>query len=1036
MTRRYKYDWEDPDIIGINKLRGRSISTCLNSKVSLNGHWKFRWQKDLTNFNEQDAIKGDTKSWDDIEIPSVWQLKGYGVPYYLAFDYPPGISKKKAAIPSIDHRENEVGIYSKEFEIPLDWKEKKIYIFFGAVKSAFHLFINGKKIGYSQGSMTPSEFEISNYLIDGINQVDVIVYRYSDGTYLEDQDMWFFSGIYREVYLHCQSKISIFDFFAYPSLDESYLNGCINLELDILNDTEVEVNLELEVILREGKTKTIEKKYTQSFVKLKGMSKVVFAFNVQNPNKWSAEYPNLYELELILKNSQGVLDTKKTRFGFRTVEIKNEKILVNGKSIIFKGVNRHDFDPDHGWAVPKERYYQDLYIMKQNNINAIRCSHYPNSKLFYELCDELGFYVMDEADLETHGVRRKDVPGDNPQWTKAVVDRMDRMVLTNRNHPCIVMWSLGNEAGYGSNFYKMKESALKLDSTRPFHYEGDYDMSVSDVLSRMYPTPQYLEKLGNYEEITVSFFQNIKNKLAEDNKPLKPEQYKGKPVVVCEYAHAMENSLGNFHKYMEVFEKYPNMAGGFIWDFVDQSIRVRDGEGEKWLYGGDFNDKKTHGYFCANGIVNADRKPNPSLYEVKKGYQNIKVTSLDPKTGRLIIHNKYSFTDLNEFRVSWVLNKDGISIKEAQLDHFDLKPGENKEVSLDFNGINFSEYNEYVLHISFILKEDKPWAKSGYEIAWEEFIIGKLNNGQIFKDNMDPKNRINNKINVEEKKDRLVITAAKSKFVINLNTAAIDCIDYGYGNILSHGIKVNYWRALTDNDKGLANFAPKLEKLLVDYSWKKATYGYKALVKEIKVEDNFVNVSFNIKHSNFKSNVVSFKIFDTGILQVDNDLISKKDMFRIGLHGKLVKDYSTFTWYGKGPHENYIDRNHGAKTHIYNLDILQMYHLYMRPQENGNRTEVRWLMVTNKDGVGFRVDDNSGEFLNFSAWPFSQVDLEEATHIHKLKFRDFITLNIDLKQRGVGGDLPGMAVLHEEYKIHKGKRHQLSFRIAPIRTDR
>lgn len=1028
MVKMKRYDWEDPNIIGVNKLRGRYPSPNFEQKISLNGIWKFKWQRYLTGFDEEAAILGDNSTWDDIEVPSLWQLKGYGVPYYLAFDYPPGISKKKREIPSIDHKENEGGIYSREFEVPTDWMDKKIYMFFGAVKSAFHLFINGKKVGYSQGSMTPAEFDISRYLFPGVNKVDVVVYRYSDGTYLEDQDMWFFSGIYRDVYLHCQPNLSIFDFFAYPGLDENYVNGTVNLEIDLLNDGDIEGDLLLEIILRDGKTREVKHQHCHSFKSKRGAFQEALKFSVENPKKWSAEYPNLYELELALKTGDKTLvETKKTRFGFRTVEIKDEKILINGTPIMFNGVNRHDFDPDHGWVVPIQRYYQDLYIMKQNNINAIRCSHYPNAQIFYELCDQLGFYVMDEADLETHGVRRKNVPGDNPIWTKAVVDRMDRMVLTNRNHPCIVMWSLGNEAGHGSNFGKMKESALKLDKTRPFHYEGDYDISVSDVLSRMYPTPQYLERLGNYEEITVNLFQNIKNRLAEDNKPLKPEQYRGKPVVVCEYAHAMENSLGNFHKYMEVFDKYKNMAGGFIWDFVDQSIRVQDSEGEKWLYGGDFGERKTHGYFCANGIVDANRNPHPSLYEVKKGYQNIKITSKDPKSGKFIIHNKYSFTNLKEFQLVWSLYRDGILIKNGEMD-LDVEPFCKQDIQLDFTEINFNDEGEYVILLSCLSKEDKPWAKAGFEFAWEEFIVGKFRAKTYINDES-----IKNKLNVQEEKENLVITVGDNKFIINLKTAAIDCIDYGYGNILVEGFKVNYWRALTDNDKGFANFAPKLDKLLVDYSWKKATYAYKALVREITIGEDMVLVSFNIKHRNFKNNIVCYRIYHTGLVEVYNELTPKKDMFRIGFQGKLLKGYESFTWFGKGPHENYIDRNKGAKTQIHDLKLADMYHLYMRPQENGNRTEVRWLMVRNKEGLGFRMEDQLNELLNFSVCPFSQRDLEEETHIHKLQFRDFVTLNVDLKQRGVGGDLPGMAALHEEYKIKKGKSYKLAFAISPIR---
>ena len=1022
-------DWENPEVVQRNKLRGRAPRVSFNSladldrghegnKVSLNGAWQFTWIKDLRNYREEEAIH--SAAAEEIEVPGVWQLQGYGIPYYLAFDYPPAIGKRKSRIPHIDARQNEVGIYSKEFTLPPAWQGKSIYLFFGGAKAALSLYVNGQKVGYSQGSMTPAEFDITRYVQEGTNKVVAAVYRYSDGTYLEGQDMWYFSGIYRDVYLHCQPQSKIFDFFAYHRLDADYRDAILHLEIDLEN--EAKQDLLLEVYLN---PLTEERSLLYRYPLPPQSGKYKFSFHVQNPAKWSAEIPALYLLTMVLQSDEGtVLEAKSTRIGFRSLEIKNEQILLNGRAITLKGVNRHDYDPDRGWAVPRERYYEDLYIMKQNNINAIRTSHYPNPPLFYDLCDELGFYVMDEADLESHGVRRKNLPGDNPRWTTAVVDRMERMVLTNRNHPSIIFWSLGNEAGHGSNFLKMKEAAQALDRTRPFHYEGDYDQSVSDVLSRMYPTPADLEKLGTYQEFKVGFFDNIMNRLAADHKPLKPEQYRGKPVVVCEYAHAMENSLGNFSKYMEVFAKYPNLAGGFIWDFVDQAIRVKGPQGVKWLYGGDFGEEKTHGYFCANGIVSADRVPHPSLYEVKKGYSNVRVEALDLPRGRFLLHNNFSFTNLQGHKLLWTLQAEEKAIKAGELPAPPIDPGEKGEFSLDFSDLTFTPLEEVVLCISVVTTRHEPWAKAGHVVGWDEFLMGTFTPSLKTTAAGPP-------LKILEAPGRLSVSAGGTAFLIDLKKAAVNSIDYGCGNILVSPLKVNYWRALTDNDKGLANFAPRPEKLLVDYSWRKATYGYKVTQYHIHRTEESVKIAFTLKHKNFAVNQVEYTINRQGELMVSHQVIPRRDMFRIGFTTRIQGGFSTFRWYGKGPHENYIDRCEGAQTAVHQGDISELYHLYMRPQENGNRTGIRWLQVHDQEGKGFRVTDQGGEFLHFSAWPFSQEDLEAARHIHELKFGDFITVNIDLKQRGVGGDLPGMAALHEEFKIPKNKKYSLTFTLTP-----
>ncbi|MTI94426.1 MAG: DUF4981 domain-containing protein [Firmicutes bacterium] len=835
--------------------------------------------------------------------------------------------------------------------------------------------------------------------------------------------MWFFSGIYRDVYLQAEPQTAIFDFFARAGLDEKYRDGIIDLQVDIVNSSGQPEKWQVDVMLGRWPDAEVRVINSESFAAPAGeTTRLQMQIPVPTPEQWTAETPNLYNLILVLRDQTSKeVHVKATRIGFRTVEIQEEQILVNGVPILFKGVNRHDFDPDHGWAVPRERYRQDLLIMKQNNINAIRTSHYPNAQLLYELCDELGLYVMDEADLETHGVRRKNVPGNNPLWTAAVVDRMERMVKRDRNHPCVVMWSLGNEAGYGSNFRRMKEAALQLDASRPFHYEGDYHMDVSDVLSRMYPSCDYLEKLGRHERVKIEPVTKILNQFISDDKPLRPEQYTGKPVVVCEYAHAMENSLGNFFKYIDVFEKYLNMAGGFIWDFVDQSVR-KDG---KWLYGGDFDEEKSHRYFCANGIVAADRSPHPSLYEVKKGYQNVSFAAVDIKEGKFTVQNKFAFTNLSEFTLCWQVKVGAEILEQGEAALPAVPPGESTELTLDFSQLTFPGTLEHVITLSVVTARDYPWAREGDEIAWDQFTIGQYLPLQAGEPGPKPKvTRVNSHICVHQ--------GNKQRIVIDLKTAAVQEIALDGDNQLAGPLKVNFWRALTDNDKGYANFVPGLEKLLAGRTWRRATEDYRVKNYEIRETESAIEVSFTLSHRAFRENTVRYLIHANGPLEVQMDVVPRKDMYQVGFSTRLPRSKENFRWYGRGPHENYPDRKFGAKLNVYKLTVTELYHLYMRPQENGNRTDVRWLRVSDNAGRGLKITDTGGQYLNFSAWPFSQEALAAATHIHELQVEDFITLNIDLRQCGVGGDSPGIAALHDEFKIKKNQKHRLRFTITSI----
>lgn len=592
-----KFRWEDPSIFKINKEDGHAIMMPYDSenealsgkeskyKQSLNGKWKFYWQRGLKNQPENfQLVSFDDSHWDEINVPSVWQTEGYSVPYYYASTFPKAFSRTKSKIPSIDHNMQEIGFYRKTFVLDEVFDNREVFLHFGAAKSALEVYVNGEFVGYSQGSMTPHEFDVTKVLKKGENVITAKLYRFSDGSYLEDQDMWWLCGIYRDVYLFAEPKVCLRDFYFKTDFDDTYNDSNVTLNMYFNNYNNIRGKIKVSAKLIDSKNEEIELGSSEKELS-GGKETITYNKTVKSPDKWSAETPNLYTLVMSVELDGKVICVKSYKVGFKKVEIKGEKIYFNGMPLMIKGVNRHDFDCDYGWAVPKYRYTQDLDIMKQNNINSIRTSHYPDDPYFYDMCNKYGFYVMDECEVETHGVRRKGVPGSNPVWTGAVVDRMQRMVLRDRNNPCIFMWSLGNEAGDGSNFMEMKKSALELDDTRQFHYEGDFDLTKSDVISRMYPTKDIMEKLGNKQPITISLYDNIANQLAADSKPIKAEMYEGKPVVLCEYAHSMENSLGNFQEYIDDFEKYDNMCGGFIWDFVDQALHVKDENGnDNYLY--------------------------------------------------------------------------------------------------------------------------------------------------------------------------------------------------------------------------------------------------------------------------------------------------------------------------------------------------------------------------------------------------------------------------------------------------------------------
>lgn len=1045
-----KFNWENPEIFKINKEDGHAIMMPFDSekdalsakesnyKQSLNGKWKFYWQRGLKNQPENFQLTSfDDSHWDEINVPSVWQTQGYSVPYYYASTFPKAFSRSKGKIPSIDHDMQEIGFYRKSFTLNENFSGREIFLHFGAAKSALEVYVNGEFVGYSQGSMTPHEFNVTKVLKPGENVITAKLYRYSDGSYLEDQDMWWLCGIYREVYLFAEPKLCLRDFYFKTDFDDSYTDSNVTLNMYINNYNNIRGKMTASAKLIDSNNGEILLGTKEAELS-GGNEAVTFKETVKAPEKWSAETPNLYTLVMTIELDGKIICVKTYKVGFKKVEIKGEKIYYNGMPLMIKGVNRHDFDCDNGWAVPREIYTQDLDIMKQNNINSIRTSHYPDDPYFYDMCNKYGFYVMDECEVETHGVRRKGVPGSNPVWTGAVVDRMQRMVLRDRNNPCVFMWSLGNEAGDGSNFMEMKKAALALDNSRQFHYEGDFDLTKSDVISRMYPTKDIMEKLGNKQPITISLYDNIANQLAADSKPIKAEMYEGKPVVLCEYAHSMENSLGNFQEYIDDFEKYDNMCGGFIWDFVDQALHVKDENGnDNYLYGTDFQGQEPHKlidipnttamtgsnvYFCANGIIGADRKPHPQIVEVKHGYQNIGITAVDASNGEFKLKNKFLFTNLSDFNCKWVIKAEGEEVLSGELGKIECAPLEECNIKIDFDSSKLPKDKEVILTVSFETTKESLGVEKDYEIAFEQFIINAM--PQPKDDNSDG----NLDFDINGKR----VTVKGDNLEVIVDDGKIVSYKIEGKELLKAPLMPNYFRALTDNDIDFLNFTPQWAKFHPFYAWQRATHHTSADKTEVIKNNNAVEIHIAFSTAGLKKSVATYRVYPDGRLYVFHSAVPTKGMLRFGYQMTMDKSMEYITWYGRGPKPTYIDRKLGSKIDLYKSSVTDFEYRYMRPQESSNRCDVRYFTLTDKNGFGIKVDAYYDNPINFSAYHYTTDGLEKATHINDIPYEDITTVNIDHRQLGVGGDLPGQAFVREPYTMPKGQKQEYSFVITPI----
>lgn len=1009
-------DWENETIFAVNKEPGHTTYVpfptveSLKSSPSyrkawirpnssryqlLNGNWKFNWVKEPSE-RPADFYKTnyDVSGWKEIPVPSNWEMYGYGTPIYTNITYPhrnnpPFIQAKKGY--TILNEPNPVGSYRRDFNIPDDWKGNEIFIHFDGVYSAMYLWVNGKKVGYSQGANNDAEFNITKYVKPGKNVLAVEVYRWSDGSYLEDQDMFRLSGIHRDVYLFSTPKLRLRDYYLTAGFAGDDLNrATFNVRTNVMNyGANVDVaNLQVTLLDPSGK----EAGSISIGLKNIGKNKELISNSstpIENPALWSAETPNLYTVLLELQDKQGkTLEAMSTQFGFRKIEIKNKRVYINNEQVFFKGANRHDIHPQHGKAVPVESMIEDILLFKRYNLNTIRTSHYPNDAKMYALYDYYGLYVMDEADIECHGNHSI---SDRESWLPAYVDRMVRMVERDKNHPSVIFWSMGNESGGGKNFDTVYKETRKLDP-RPIHYEGKN--KIADMDSRMYPSIESMQE--------------------------QDKENTDKPFFLCEYAHAMGNAIGNLDEYWDYIEEHScRMIGGCIWDWVDQGINKHGELPNRYYFGGGFGDKPNDFDFCCNGIVTPDRQVTPKLLEVKKVYQYIKFKPVDLKSGKVILQNRYDFLNLNQFDLQWQLLKDGKVVETGVLALPDVAPNKDTQVTVPYK-TTLDAGSEYFLNLYVRLKKECVWANAGYDVANEQFAltdrVAVTPVATSFSDTL--------KVELGEKGDKTVGFRAPAFYVaFNPETGKMTSLRYAGMDMVynKEGLAFNWYRSM-DNDKR--------DYLQTDISKQAFDYKLSDDRKSVTVTTSMQAVVGQGKEATTQPYSVTYIVYANGIVDVETSFKTADDfrLPRLGLQMALNPTLEQVEWYGRGPFENYWDRKNAAYVGLYKNTVTGMEEAYVRAQSMGNRDDVRWMALTNKDSNGIRI--TSKDHLNASALHFTDPELWSLPYGHdrdNVRHAEVI-LNLDCIQRGIGNGSCGPGP-RPHYEIEKGKDYTYSFRI-------
>jgi len=979
---------------------------------SLNGSWKFQLVEKPAD-RPKDFFKSDfnASSWDEIPVPSNWEVVGYDYPIYTNVQYP-----HERTPPVIQSHYNPVGSYIKTFTVPNSWAGKDVILHFGAVSSAMFVWVNGQQVGYSEDSKTPAEFNITKYLQDGDNVLAVQVFRWSDASYLEDQDFWRLSGITRDVYLKAQNPQYIWDFRVYSPLVNSYQDGDFKVDFDLVNTSAEQTGVQLDISMSLDDENTLL--FEQDVMLKNGSNKIEFAEMLKKVKPWTAETPNLYKLVVELKDAEGnTIEAFQQDVGFRTIEFIDGQLHVNGQYVYMKGVNLHEHHDETGHVVDEATMLKDIEVMKAHNINAVRTSHYPQPERWYELCNKYGLYLVDEANIESHGMGYgKESLAKDTSWMGAHMYRTENMFERDKNQPSIITWSLGNEAGNGPNFHATYDYLKEIDPSRPVQYERSGQDYNTDIFCPMY---MRIEGMVKY---------------AESN----PER----PLIQCEYAHAMGNSVGNLQDYWDVIERYDALQGGFIWDWVDQGLLTKNDKGEEfWAYGGDFGpeDVPSDGNFCNNGLVEPDRTAKPHLLEVKKVYQNIGFEAEDLANGVISIHNKFSFLPLSGFKFTYMVQEDGETVQEGTLDQLDLPAGEKQNLTLDFD-FSKEAAKEYFLNIYASTTEEALLVPKGHVIAMEQF---QLPNSGISSTSATKRTTLKFK----NSKEGITVTGTDFEAFFSKSTGSLEKYSVGGKEMLLQGLVPDFWRAPIDNDFG--NNLQVRSRI-----WRKAGERKSEVNLRPKRQKDHIEVNAKMTLNDQEGNAIadyntSYWIYDDGQIKVTNTFLKKDsklpEIVRMGMNLQLPREYDQMTWFGRGPQESYWDRKTSAFVGKYSGSVSDQFWAYLRPQENGNKTDVRWVSITNEAGEGLMF---VGEpLINATAHHLIMEDLEspertdgrhrkgvkpENRHTTDVKFRNLTSVNIDYKQMGVGGDNSWGATTHPEYRLMEDA-YGYSFVIKPLR---
>lgn len=986
-------EWKDPNVNEVNRApmraqpfafqKGEKAAKCgclkhSSNYLSLNGTWKFNWVNDSDqrpvdfwskNFND--------RGWGTIRVPGMWELNGYGDPQYVNTGYP-WRNDFESNPPQVPVKNNHVGTYRREFKVPGEWKGKDIFVHFGSVTSCVYLWVNGRYVGYSEDSKLECEFDVTPYIVPGKeNLICFQVFRWCDGTYLEDQDFFRFGGVARDSYMFARNKKRVEDVRVTPDLTNNYKDGKLTVDLKLTG------SLPAVLTLTDAEGNEVASATANKSGKVE--------MSVPGAKAWSAENPYLYKL--IVEGNGEVIPVN---VGFRKIELVNSQILVNGKPVLFKGADRHELDPDGGYVVSPERMLQDIQLMKKLNINAVRTCHYPNDRLWYDLCDRYGIYMVAEANIESHGMGYKEKTlAKNPSYRKAHMERNQRNVQANFNHPAVIFWSLGNEAGYGPNFEAAYEWVKKEDPSRAVQYEQAGQKGMTDIFCPMYYGYEGMKKYAEQNEVQ-------------------------KPLIQCEYAHAMGNSEGGFKEYWDLIRKYPKLQGGFIWDFVDQSLRWKNKDGvEIYAYGGDFNNyDASDNNFCDNGLVSPDRVPNPHADEVAYFYQNVWTTPADLASGKVNVYNENFFVDLSNLNLDWVLLNNGVPVREGRISDLKVGPGETKTVQIPYGQINGP--GEWLLNVDYTLKDEEGLLAAGHVVAREQIALNAPAANEL---NISVRPGANESVSAPEIVDNnynfLVVKGANFDIEFNRHSGYMMKYAVDGTDMIEPGLAVtpNFWRAPTDNDYG----AGLQQKYVV---WRSPEVKLESLTSEKEGEYVVVKAAYTIPSVSAKFSM-TYQINAKGVVKVTESLKADPnakvaDMFRFGVQMPMPAQFDALQYYGRGPIENYSDRNHSTRLGVYNQTVAEQFYPYIRPQETGTKTDIRYWRLLNRAGKGLEFMSDapfSASALNYTVESLDNGWDKTQMHSPEVPQCGYTNVLVDKAQMGLGCVNSWGALPLKEYRL-------------------